>query len=100
MCTYNRKHLLGRALEALFNQNFPRDEYEIVLVDDGSTDGTGEFVRTLKPPCKLEYIYQPNSGLAHGRNQGIRHANGHIILFIDDDIVASSNLLAEHVKTH
>lgn len=100
MCTYNRKRLLERALTALFNQNFPKDQYEIVLIDDGSTDGTGEYVKTLDPPCPMTYIHQQNSGLAKGRNQGIRHANGQIILFIDDDIVASPNLLAEHVKTH
>lgn len=100
MCTYNRRHLLERALTALFNQNFPKDQYEIVLVDDGSTDGTGDYVKTLDPPCKLTYIYQKNSGLAKGRNEGIRHANGHVILFIDDDIVASPYLLAEHVRTH
>lgn len=100
MCTYNRRHLLERALGALFEQTLPKDQYEIVLVDDGSTDGTGDYVKTLDPPCALTYIHQENSGLARGRNQGIRHANGHIILFIDDDIVASPDLLAEHVKTH
>jgi glycosyltransferase involved in cell wall biosynthesis len=102
MCTYNRRHLLERALKALFNQNFPKNEFEIVLVDDGSTDGTGEYIKTVLPtaPCRITYIHQENSGLAHGRNQGIRHARGHIILFIDDDIVASPNLLAEHVATH
>jgi len=100
MCTYNRKKLLERALEALFAQRFPKDQYEIVLIDDGSTDGTGEYVKSLDPPCPLTYVHQQNSGLAKGRNQGIRHANGQIVLFIDDDIVASPNLLAEHVKTH
>lgn len=100
MCTYNRKFLLERALAALFEQDLPPDQYEIVLVDDGSTDGTGDYVRTLAPPCHFTYVHQENSGLAHGRNQGIRRARGEIVLFIDDDIVASPQLLAEHVKTH
>ncbi len=102
MCTYNRKHLLGRALEALFHQNFPRDEYEILLVDDGSTDGTEEYVRSLAAPCRLTYLWQEHRGfgLARGRNLGIRKARGPIVLFVDDDIVASPNLLAEHVATH
>lgn len=100
MCTYNRKQLLERALQALFNQDFPKDEFEIVLVDDGSPDGTGDYVKSLNPPVKLKYLYQENSGLAKGRNNGIRNASGHIILFIDDDIVASPNLLKEHVDTH
>jgi len=102
MCTYNRKHLLGRALEALFKQNFPADQYEIILVDDGSTDGTGDYVRSIDAPCRLTYLWQEHRGfgLARGRNLGIKHAKGHIILFVDDDIVASPNLLAEHVATH
>ncbi|MBM3464732.1 MAG: glycosyltransferase family 2 protein, partial [Armatimonadetes bacterium] len=104
MCTYNRKHLLGRALEALFNQDFAKDEYEIILVDDGSSDGTGDYVRSIQEqaPCRLVYLHQEHSGfgLARGRNLGIRHARGAIILFIDDDIVASPQLLAEHVATH
>lgn len=100
MCTYNRKHLLAKALDALFRQNFPKDEYEIVLIDDGSTDGTGDFVKTLSPPCRLVYHYQENSGLTRGRNKGVKLANGHIVLFVDDDIIACPNLLAEHVRTH
>lgn len=102
MCTYNRKHLLGRALAALFNQDFPPDQYEIILVDDGSTDGTEEFVKSLDAPCRLTYLWQEHRGfgLARGRNLGIRHARGHIVLFVDDDIVASPRLLAEHVATH
>ena len=104
MCTYNRRHLLGRALEALFAQDMPKDSYEILLVDDGSTDGTGEYAQQLAAtaPCRLVYLHQEHRGfgLARGRNLGIRHAQGPIVLFIDDDIVASPQLLSEHVKTH
>jgi len=100
ICTYNRKNLIGKALEALFGQDYPKDKYEIVLVDDGSKDGTGEVVKSLDPPCKFTYIYQENAGLSTGRNQGIRAASGEIILFVDDDIMASETLLAEHMKIH
>lgn len=100
MCTYNRRHLLGKALEALFAQNLAHDKYEIVLIDDGSTDGTREFVNSLNPPCRLVYHHQINSGLTAGRNKGIELASGRIMLFIDDDIIASPNLLAEHLRTH
>jgi len=89
-----------KALLAHFNQNYPKDKYEIVLVDDGSSDGTKESLRELNPPCKFTYLYQENAGLSTARNVGIRAAEGEIILFVDDDIIASDNLLEEHVKTH
>lgn len=100
ICTFNRKDLIVRSLQALFNQDYPKDRYEIVLVDDGSTDGTGDAVKELDPPCELTYFYQENAGLATARNQGIRKAKGEIVLFVDDDIMASPNLLKEHMQTH
>lgn len=100
ICTHNRAHLITKALEALFNQDYPKDCFEIVLVDDGSSDGTGEAVKALNPPCKFTYIYQKNSGLSKGRNTGIKASSGRIILFVDDDIIASDSLLSRHVKTH
>lgn len=89
-----------KALLAHFDQNYPKDKYEIVLVDDGSSDGTKEALRELNPPCKFTYLYQENAGLSTARNVGISAAEGEIILFVDDDIIASENLIAEHIKIH
>lgn len=100
ICTYNRANLIVKALDALFKQDYPKDKYEIVLVDDGSTDGTAEAVKALNPPCKFTYLHQENSGLSTGRNKGIKAASGEIILFVDDDIMASEELLSEHMKSH
>lgn len=100
ICTYNRKDLLKKCLEKIFFQTFPYSDYEIVLVDDGSTDGTREMVEQLIPPCKFKYIYQKNSGLAKARNTGINKSSGSIILFIDDDILASAELIEEHYNFH
>lgn len=100
ICSYNRKHLLKRSLEALFKVDFPASEFEVVLVDDGSTDGTAEMVKELNPPCGLKYLYQQKSGLAAGRNLGIRNADGEVILFIDDDILSDVDLLKEHWASH
>lgn len=100
ICSYNRAELLKKALEGVFRQDFPPDEFEIILVDDGSTDGTAEMIRSLSPPCRLEYLYQPNSGLATARNRGIRAAGGEYIIFIDDDIIADPHLLKEHLAMH
>ncbi|MFH1454439.1 MAG: glycosyltransferase family 2 protein [Armatimonadota bacterium] len=100
ICSYNRKNVLEKCLRALCNLNYDRDKFELVLVDDGSVDGTGELVKNLNMPIKHKYIYQENQGLATARNKGIRAAEGKYILFIDDDIIADKELLNEHIKFH
>jgi len=101
LCTYNRRALLGRVLEALFHQDLDPNDYEIVLVDDGSNDGTyEEILRHVRPTCAFQLVRQRNAGLARGRNVGIERARGEIILFMDDDVLATSNLLSTHVRFH
>ncbi len=102
ICSMNRKKLLKRALEALFEQSFDKNDFEIIVVDDGSSDGTSEMVRELAKtaPCSIKLITQEHAGLASGRNKAIREASGDIIIFIDDDIIADKNFIAEHVKSH
>jgi len=101
LCTYNRKALLGRVLDALFHQDLDSDDYEIVLVDDGSTDGSYESVISkLRPTCALHVVRQRNAGLARGRNNGIARARGEIILFMDDDVLATPGLLSAHLRFH
>jgi len=101
LCTYNRRALLGRVLEALFHQDLDPKDYEIILVDDGSNDGTyEEILRNVRPTCAFHLIRQPNAGLARGRNVGIERARGEIILFMDDDVLATPGLLSAHVRFH
>ncbi len=101
LCTYNRRALLGRVLDALFHQDLAPDDYEIILVDDGSDDGTYEEVlQRLAPTCALHLVRQSNAGLARGRNVGIERARGEIILFMDDDVLATPGLLSAHVRFH
>lgn len=101
LCTYNRKALLGRVLDALFRQDLDPDRYEIIVVDDGSNDGTYEEVlRNVRPPCAFHLVRQRNAGLAAGRNAGIARASGEFILFMDDDVLATPSLLSAHVRFH
>jgi glycosyltransferase involved in cell wall biosynthesis len=101
LCTYKRPHLLARVLEACFSQTLPADQYEVVLVNDGSPDNTGEVIESLRPlaTCKFEVITQVNSGLAKGRNAGIARASGERIVFIDDDVLPTPSFAAEHLRT-
>src|SRR5215469_626036 len=93
LCTYNRAHLLERVLDACFEQTFDAHEYEVVLVNDGSTDDTlGVIERAIsRATCRFEVVNQQNSGLAKGRNAGIARATGERIIFIDDDVLPLPN---------
>ncbi len=96
--TFNRKGILKKTLLAITNQSI--SDYEIILIDDGSTDGTEEMVKNLKTNHPIRYIDQPNRGRAVARNNGIRHAKGAIIIFIDSDIVVNHTFVEAHLKEH
>lgn len=100
ICTHNRKQVLRAVLESLVDQTLPPDRFELVLVDDGCTDGTREMVEGLDLPYPVTYLRQDHSGLATARNTGLRASRGRIILYIDDDVLADPRLLEEHVVSH
>jgi glycosyltransferase involved in cell wall biosynthesis len=98
--TYNRKPLLQKCLEAAAALDSPGLGYEIIVVDDGSTDGTEELAtqtaRSARVP--LTYIKQENRGPAAARNKGAQNARGEILAFLDDDCVPGKNWLVELMK--
>jgi len=98
--TYNRRQFLEKVLYSLFNQTQQKEDYEIIVVDDGSTDDTSLFLNSLKTPCRFRFVRQENVGLSAARNHGAALAEGKILLFLDDDIVASCELLKEHLLSH
>ena len=94
--TYNRKPILEKCLLALENQHFT--DYEVVLVDDGSTDGTLQWLaanQDLFPHVRS--IAQQHQGPAAARNLGVKSAKGDTIVFIDSDLVVTENFLPAHV---
>ncbi len=99
--TYNRKSILEKCLEALFNQNYPKDKYEIILIDDGSTDDTRTMIESFSPSCKLKYLRnEKRMGIPRTRNRGIREAQGKYIIFTDSDVVATPNFIKQHMAYH
>ncbi|MBE0699129.1 MAG: glycosyltransferase [Anaerolineaceae bacterium] len=97
--TYNRVESLKRVVSALYAQtSYPVDEFELIVVSDGSTDGTIDYLRQLTPPFPLVPIQQKNQGPAAARNTGVGAARGEIILFLDDDVVPAPQLISEHYR--
>ncbi len=101
IATHNRREVLERCLECLFHQNYPKNQYEVVLVDDGSRDGTEEMVEGKTPSCSLRYLkHKERKGPSRARNFGIKHARGEVIVFIDDDVFCPPQFIREHMRYH
>lgn len=99
--THNQKEILAKTLDYLILQDYPKDQYEIVIVDDGSTDATQEMVKSkMGSKVGLRYFYQKQCGPHFARNLGIEKAWGEIIIFVDSDIFTPQNFITEHVKFH
>jgi len=97
--TYNRREALQHCLDHLRALRFARGNFEIVLVDDGSTDGTADLVESCRD-LPLRLIRQANAGAAAARNAGIRAATGLFCMFVDDDVLVHPDLLLEHQEAH
>jgi len=96
--TYNRMDRLRRCLDALGQQSLPSEDFEVLVVVDGSADGTMSMLERLNPPFTLRSIWQENGGQASALNRGIADARGRFCLFIDDDIVVAPECLARHLE--
>jgi glycosyltransferase involved in cell wall biosynthesis len=97
---HNDRKRFERCLAALCEQTYPRDKFEIVIIDDGSTDGLEGAVRSYLDGAGLDikYFYQENKGPAAARNLGIKHSRGDILAFIDSDCLPRENWLEEILK--
>ncbi|MEW6599421.1 MAG: glycosyltransferase [Nitrospirota bacterium] len=98
--TYNRKEQLLECLDHLSRQTADASMFEVIIVDDGSTDGTAEKIRGADTPFSLRYYHQKNAGPGRARNLGVDLASNDIVAFIGDDIMVSPDFIKEHLNTH
>ena len=99
--TFNRKHLVHQAIQSIVDQTWPN--IEIIVVDDGSTDGTVDAVRALPVQSgqrtrDTQVVYQANAGPASARNHGVSLAKGAYIFFLDSDDTMDPNALEDMVR--
>jgi glycosyltransferase involved in cell wall biosynthesis len=92
--TYNRLESLKRTIESLFSQQFP--DFEIIVVNDGSSDGTHNYLTSLASQGKIKYHHHANSGLAATRKAGLKFATGEFIAFTDDDCRLPADWLSKY----
>ena len=98
--TYNDRAALELTLTAFNCQTYPSDRYEVIVIDDGSTDDTKALVETFQTSYPLVYFWQHNAGRAKARNVGIEMAKGDILIFNDADGIPVPDFITQHVKSH
>jgi glycosyltransferase involved in cell wall biosynthesis len=98
--THNRAQILDKCLQRLFSNNFPKNKFEVIVVDDASTDNTQEICTNWSSQENLTYLKQNKSGQGVARNKAIDLAKGEILIFIGDDIFVNKNFLNEHLQVH
>lgn len=101
LTTFNRARLLQRTLPTIVGQGLAAHEFEIIVIDDGSSDRTPEILAAAAAAHpQIHIIRQDNKGQPCARNAGVAIARGELILFLDDDILCSPGLLREHLAAH
>lgn len=106
ICTYNRAKYIGGLLESVAKNDLAKSAYEIVLVDNNSTDNTREICEAFAKAHKdvqFRYVLEPEQGLSAARNKGIKEAKGDVIVYIDDDALVDTDYLrtyAEWFESH
>jgi glycosyltransferase involved in cell wall biosynthesis len=100
LCTFNRAHLLGPAMDAVLSQIEGSPPYEVVLVDNNSRDHTRELVQERQATAgpRLRYVFEAQQGLSFARNAGIDHARADLVAFTDDDIRVAPNWVSSIQK--
>jgi GT2 family glycosyltransferase len=98
--TYNRADALEPTLGALADQDVPASDYEVLVVDDGSTDTTPDVLAAISVPYRLRLFRQPeNRGVSAGRNVGLREAEGDVVIMLSDDMVVPRDFISTHLAT-
>ncbi|MBI5963252.1 MAG: glycosyltransferase family 2 protein [Chloroflexi bacterium] len=98
---YNRAELIGEALNSIFAQTY--QNFEVIIVDDGSTDDTARVLKPLAEAGAIRYIHQENLGVSAARNRGITEARGEYMAFLDSDDLFEPEKLelqVEYMQTH
>lgn len=101
ICTYNRDKFIGESLNCLAKQDLSADAFEIIVVDNNSTDNTASIVKKFiedHPGLNIRYVLEPNKGLSFARNRGIQEAQAPVITYIDDDAEATPGFLQSIVN--
>ena len=100
MGVYNQKDVIKKVIQAYDEQEFAKDQFELIIVDSESTDGTTALLKKIKTTFSLKHIIQKNNGKAAARNAGVKQAQSEIIVITDADLIPDQQFLHFHYKAH
>jgi GT2 family glycosyltransferase len=100
VASHERRELLRRCLDSLIAQTADPASFEVVVTIDGSTDGTAEMAAAMQTPFRLRVLQLEKGGHAAAQNAAIEIAEGDVCLLLDDDVIASPELVAAHIEAH
>ena len=103
VCAYNEAHVIKKCLESISKIDFPIENFEIIVVNDGSNDDTGIIVKDFFSKNKKinsQYLSIKHAGLSIARNAGIYNSKFDYVVFIDADAIVDINILNEYQKTY
>jgi len=100
MCTYERRDVLAESLAVFARQLLARGCFGLVVVNDGSSDGTAEMLDALDYPVPIRILHTENGGLASSRNTGLGRARGELVMFVNDDTIPARDCVARHIAAH
>jgi glycosyltransferase involved in cell wall biosynthesis len=100
VASHNRRELLRRCLKSLCRQTEDPAGFEVIVADDGSDDSSAEMAEAFEAPFRLRVLRLPKSGHAAAQNAAIERAEAPVCLLLDDDVVASPELVAAHIAGH
>jgi len=101
MPSYNKYEYVSLSLHCLLGQTFDSSSFEVILVDDCSSDNTPQIPTEFNPPFKFKYVRpRKNRGRSRARNLGIELAEGQVIIFLDSEMLTESNFIENHYKHH
>jgi len=94
ICTYNRDKYIAQALESIYEQTAAKELFELVVIDNNSTDTTASIVKNFidaHPDLNAHYHFEENKGLSFARNRGVKEADAAILSYVDDDAILSTD---------
>lgn len=96
--TRDRADRLAICLESLTRQTVPQESFEVIVVDNGSTDRTAEVAHSFSTRLNLVYVFEPNLGLHYGRHAGMRNARAEVLMFGEDDLIVEPGWVEAGIK--
>lgn len=101
LCTYNRDKYIYNVLKSVAANDLPHSDYEIVLVNNNSTDNTAAECQRFQadyPNLRFHYVVEAEQGLSHARNRGIKESHGDLLVYVDDDATVNDRYLSTYAE--